>query len=430
MRDALTTLAIRIGGAGLAFLLQAVLARAMGEAAFGFYAIVWAWILSLGSFASLGLAEVALRLLPRYALRNRVEAVSGFFGHGFRATALAATAFSISGIVIALALPLASDNRAILLSVCLGLPALALEFFLEGVARAMGWFRLTTVTIYVVRPLALMALFSGLWLADVTLTGPLVCALLALTIAATTCVIWLIMWQRLRSNINIQKPGQAIRRFWRKQSLPMLVASGLDDLLTYTDVVVLGLLMSPLQSAAYFVAGRVLSLANLVQHAFTFVFVRKFSLSLVGEGIYGTRSQVWRATTQSLVMTALAVIVTVMAAPILLSLFGEAYSASLPIVFVLGIAHLARAAASQAFEFFLLLGRAKTLVAVNAASFALLLVALVVLVPGSHVASGSLGAAIAHGFAMTVRSAALLVLLAWQSKQNRPQPMLRPHFIS
>jgi len=129
-------------------------------------------------------------------------------------------------------------------------------------------------------------------------------------------------------------------------------------------------------------------------------------------------------------MTALAVTVTVMAAPILLSLFGEAYGASLPIVFVLGIAHLARAAASQAFAFFLLLGRAKTLVAVNAASFALLLVALVVLVPGSHVASGSLGAAIAHGFAMTVRSAALLVLLAWQSKHNRPQPMLRPHFIN
>lgn len=429
MGDALTTLAIRIGGAGLAFLLQAMLARAMGEAEFGFYAIVWAWILSLGSFASLGLAEVALRLLPRYALRNRVDAVAGFFGHGFRATALAATAFSIAGTVIALALPLAPDNRAILLSVCLGLPALALEFFLEGIARAMGWFRLTTVTIYVVRPLALIALFSGLWLAGVTLTGPLVCALLALTIAATTCVIWLIMWQRLRSTIKIQKPGQANRRFWRKQSLPMLLASGLDDLLAYADVVVLGLLMSPLQAAAYFVAGRVLALANLVQHAFTFVLVRKFSLSLVGEGIYEARSQVWRATVQSLVMTGLAVVVTVLAAPILLSLFGQSYGAGWPIVLVLGIAYLARAAASQAFEFFLLLGRAKTLVAVNAASFAVLLIALMVLVPGSHVASGGLGAAIAHSIAMTVRSAALLVLLTWQKKHNRPRSMLQPRFI-
>ena len=430
MREALNTLAIRSAGAGLAFLLQALLARTMGEFAFGYCAVVWAWILSLGSFASLGLAEVAVRVLPRYSVRNRADTVSGFFAHGFRSTAWAATIFTICGTVLALLLPISADNRAMLLSVCLGLPALALEFFLEGVARAMGWFRLTTVTIYIVRPLMLMALFSGLWLAGFTLTGPLVCALLALTIAVSTCVIWFVMRHRLRCSLSNKKPSKAARRSWRKQSLPMLLASGLDDFLTYIDVVVLGLLLSPALSAGYFVAGRVLTLANLMQYAFTFVAARKFSLSLAGEGVAGTRSHVWYATAQSLLMTTLAVVVTVMAAPLLLRLFGETYVVYMPIVVLLGLAHVARAAAGQTFEFFLLLGRARTLVAVNAVTLAFLFSALVTLVPGTHVVSGGLGAATAYGLAMIVRSAALLALLALQGRYARKLPVPQTRFNS
>jgi O-antigen/teichoic acid export membrane protein len=404
--DALTTLGIRIVGAGLAFALQALLARLMNTQDYGHFVMVWTWILSLGSFASLGLAEVALRVLPRYALRMRQRAIRGFFNHGFRTTAAAACMFSLQAVLVVQFLPLSETTRAIVYGVCLGLPLLALEFFLEGVARAMGWFRLTTVTVYIVRPVMIGLVCLGLWTAGFALTGTVVCLVLAGCLTLTTLLLRFVMHDRLSQRGAAATPSSTMRKFWMRQSGPMLVASGLDDALNYLDVVLLGLLLSPLQAAGYFVASRVLTLANLAQYAFYFVATRTFSAALAeGDPKLASR-KMWKATALTTATTFLAVIATLIMAPLLLAVFGKTYTDGFWLVVILGLAQIARAFAGQAMELMLVDGRTRQLSWINGCAVAVLALSFVLIVPHFGVmAAGWIMVAV-----MAARSLAVLAL--------------------
>lgn len=405
MHEALATFAIRLMGAALAFGLQALLARLMAIGDYGAFAMVWTWVLCLASFASLGLAEVAGRLLPRYATRLRTGAILGFFKHGLRRTAAFATACSLAGLLLAFSLPLTSEQRFIIAGVAVALPFVAVEFFLEGIARAMGWFRLTTVAVYIVRPLLIALAVMAFWLAGRSVNALLVCTVLVCCLLASALVLQQIMQRRLQ-HLAEGRPAFEVKRFWARQSRPMLVSSALDDALSYADVVLVGLLLGPAQSALYFVASRVLTLANLVQYGFYFVAARRFSLSLASSTAAQARKGLWHATVATLVTTALAIVLTLAAAPLLLGIFGAHYAAGSQLVLLLSIAVLARAAALQLGEYMLVAGQTKALIATNA-------MALVLLGAGFALAAprwGVEGAAVALGAVMTLRALALTAL--------------------
>ena len=63
--DAALALLIRVAGAGLVFGLQILLARLMPMDGYGGFVTLWTWMLAVGSFAALGVAESSVRFLPR-----------------------------------------------------------------------------------------------------------------------------------------------------------------------------------------------------------------------------------------------------------------------------------------------------------------------------------------------------------------------------
>jgi O-antigen/teichoic acid export membrane protein len=402
----MTTFGLRLMGAGLAFALQVLLARLVGQQDYGQFAVVWTWILALGSFASLGLAELALRVVPRYALRLRQKVIHAYFSNGFRSTALAAVIASGAGLMLAVTLPLQSETRAIVIGICLGLPLLALEFFLEGVARAMGWFKLTTIVIYIVRPVLMAAGAVGVWYSGHVLNGMALCLILFVSMAVTTLFLWWKMHQRLAAQAQGKAPGEATRRFWLRQSMPLLLASGLDDVLMYIDVVLVGLWLSPADAALYFVASRVLALASLAQYAFSFVAARRFSMSLASDGEAHALGQMWRVTALATAITVLAVGVTLVACPWLLALFGEGYGNSFSLVAILGVAQVGRALFGQGQEYMLVSGRSGALMVINLLAVLVLLATFWMILPES----GVIGAAIGLAAVIWLRAA---VLLGW-----------------
>ncbi len=372
MSDAIIAFLIRGFGAGLGFALQALLARLMPVAEYGLFVMVWVWTLALGSFASLGLAEMALRVLPRYALRMRARVVADFVSHGFRTTAVVAIAASALVFGLSTFLPLSRDMSQVIGGVCLTLPVLALDFFLGGVARAMGWYTLGIVTVYIARPLLLMSACAALWFAGVELTGMVVCVVLMLGIVATTLFLRLIMHRRLGG--SLEKPTTpTLRRFWLKQSFPMLLASGLDDVLGYADVVLVGVFLAPADAAIYFVASRVLMPASLVQYAFFYVAARKFSLALADDDVSALQRNFWRATVVTIMACSAAVALTVLASPLLLWVFGTEFSNATPLVLILALSQIARAASTQAQEYLMMAGRAVSVSWTNGICVAVLL---------------------------------------------------------
>jgi O-antigen/teichoic acid export membrane protein len=404
LHDALTTLAIRIAGAGLAFALQVMLARVMAVDAYGQFVMVWTWILSLGSFASLGLADLALRMLPRYAARLRLQAMQGFFDHGFHTILRFAAVASIAVAILATAAPVSDTVRHVIYGVCLGLPLLALEFFLEGVSRAMGWFRLTTMTIYIVRPALMVGIIALIWQSGIHVTAGVACFVLAGCIAITTVFLRAVIQRRLMT-VPRTTPSSRLQKFWKKQSVPMLVVSGLDDALAYMDVVLVGLLLSPAQSAVYFVASRVLTLASLAQYAFYFVAARSFSLAL-GEGDRTkARRNMVRATGLTVATTLVAVLATLAFSPWLLLMFGEDYADAFWLVAVLGLAQIARALSGQASELMMVSGKTRELMIINTLCLLALTLVMIAFVPHHGVMAA------AWGLTLVVVLRAVLIML-------------------
>ncbi len=77
-RAAGTAFLIRVASAAVIYLSQVVLARWMGRFEFGVYVYVWTWVLLLGALVSLGLPSAAQRFIPEYIGRGDLDRLRGF----------------------------------------------------------------------------------------------------------------------------------------------------------------------------------------------------------------------------------------------------------------------------------------------------------------------------------------------------------------
>lgn len=404
MPDAIVAFLIRSVGAAVTFALQVALARMMTPDGYGHFAVVWSWLLALGGMASLGLNDLSLRLLPRHGLRRRKIAPRRFAATGLRTTAFAAVAGCIIVVIAAFLLPLTFEARMIIVGIGLALPFLAMEFFLGSIARAMGWQTLGIGTVFILRPALIIAMCSALWWRGFELGGGLVSLVLAVGLFVSTLFLFVATFQRLGWPNRVMDMRHALR--WVRIALPAWFASGLDDLLAYADVVLVGLLLSPAAAGIYFAGNRVLTPAALVQYAFFYVTPRQFSQSIAARDGAGLSQHFLRATFQTVIATVLSVVVVLLAAPLLLLFFGETYRQALPLLPILALAQIARALGGQAQELLLVAGRNGQLAVVNGATIVLLLFAMLLLVP----AHAMMGAAIAMAGAMLARSAGFLWL--------------------
>jgi O-antigen/teichoic acid export membrane protein len=422
--DAFLTFLIRLIGAVAAFGMQALLARLMQIDDFGHYVLVWTSLLSVGSFATLGFAESALRFAPRYAVRGRAGDLLGFFKNGFFTIASASALIATVGIATEIWAPFTDTTRSLIFYVALAIPFLALEYFLEGMARAMGWFRLTTVTVYIVRPAAVAAACLLLHYSGVAMTAQTVCRIVIASLALTSIFILLVMWKRLGDGTSHREPARGQRQLWLKASLPLLAVAILDDIMTNGDIALVGLLTTPHDAAQYFVAGRVLVLASFAQFALYFVYGRKFSLAFADRGTTTGPSVntgelqhlLLSATLTTVCATLAALAVMLVLGPYLLALFGTDYVARQELLWLLSLVFIARGFSGQAHQMLMIAGRQMTMTIINAAAVLFAGLLIFVLTP-SH---GAEGAAIGVAIASALR-AVMLLTVALRLAQARGQ---------
>lgn len=401
MREALLPFLIRIAGAGAAFGLQVLLARLMSAEAYGGYVIAWSWILALGSVVSLGLSEAAMRILPRYQARGRHVQASVFFHRSMRLVAVAGLGLAGLGIMLLHALPVTAPMLALLIVVAAGLPFIAMEYFLEGVARSLGWFRFISISVYVVRPVLIATACLALHGLGVPLTLPVAGIVTIVCVAATGIAAYL----RIAAHLPAVRSGPSrLSRLWLLAALPMLVVSGLEDILPALDVMLVGALLGAEEAGIYFAAGRILALAHFAQYAVVFVSGRALSMALASPDRNAARRRLQEATATTFFATLIAVAVTLIAGPILLSWFGESFAAGFIPMCILAAGLVARSLAVTCHEYLLLAGRHRPLIAINGLALMALAGSSFLLIP----LFGLIGAAAASALTMGLRSALLL----------------------
>jgi O-antigen/teichoic acid export membrane protein len=408
--DAAIALGIRVIGAALVFGLQVLLARLLPEDGYGGFVTLWTWMLALGSFAALGLAESSVRFLPRYEARKRTTKVLGFWRFGLVAVLAAGAGLAALGVVLALGIGLDGPGLTLLL-VAIGLPVLGLEYYLEGIARGLGWFRLAAAPVYLLRPVLIGAgclVLAGL---GVTLTLPVVGAVLIASMTLVVLLMAVLLTLRLRAlgpaNGDISSRQ---RRMWLMASLPLLVLSGVDDLASYADVLVLSLLAEPEVVGVYFAAARSLALAGFVAYAMTLVSGRRFAVDLAVADRNTLQASIIQTTRLTFWATAVAVAGALVVGPWLLGAFGEGFVSGYGVMVILGCGMMVRAASGQAGEALIVMGRQRQGLVIGLCVLALIAALGLWLVPWF----GATGAALAAALAMACRTLALAIVL-WRT---------------
>lgn len=407
--DAALALLIRVAGAGLIFGLQILLARVMPADGYGGFVILWTWMLALGSFAALGFAESSVRFLPRYHLRGRLAQLHGYWRFGLIVVLGSSGIGAAIAVAIALGIGAVDGVGLMVLLVALGLPFLAMEYYLEGVARSFGWFRLAAIPVYILRPILIGSLCLVLSGSGVVLSLPVIGAVLIGSMALVTMGLGLLIGGRMRAmgDARHAEPSSRQKRLWLTASLPLLLLSGLEDLTLYADVLLLSLLAEPDMVGIYFAAARALALAGFVAYAMTLVAGRRFALDLAGRSRAQLQDSVLQTTRLTFWATVLAVGATLVAGPWLLAAFGPDFAAGQGVMVVLGLGMVIRSMAGQAGEVLIVAGRQRAGLAIGLGVLAVTVVFCLLLVP----VLGIVGAATATAIAMACRTGALIVVL-------------------
>jgi len=399
-----TAFLIRVASAALAFASQVLFARWMGASEFGIYVYVWTWVLLIGGIVDVGLASSAQRFIPDYTERKRFDLLRGFlFGARWLSFAVA-TAFAAVGIVAALLLAPWLDQPVVLplILAFAAIPIFGITHMQEGIARTYNWVNLSNLPPYVIRQLVLIGLMGSAYMLGLA-TDAMSATIMGVASYWIICAgQFLILNRRLARKIE-RGPKAYDFRFWLKISLPILLIETFYLLLSYSDVLILKQYSSPHDVAVYYAAAKTMALVAFVYYAVAQTAAHKFTELHVN----GDRDRLADYIAHIVRLTfwpsfAATVLILIGGVP-LLWLFGRDFVSGYPLMFILAIGLLARAAVGPAERLLIMLDQYHACTVVYAVAFAVNAALCVLLIP--HL--GPIGAAASMATALTIESALL-----------------------
>jgi len=405
-RPSVQVMGLRILGAGTALAAQVFASRVTGSEEFGRYALVLVYLLLLGHSGTMGTAQLVCRLLAEYVQRGQPGPA-----HGLLRFALACTLLVSIGLyglaAAALHTPiLAIDPSYVPLAslVLLGIPLLALQDFLEAVARGLDRPTLGIGPAFIVRHLAIIVgLGAVVGLGQAAGAATIACFTLA-GLLASVLIQAALLARHLARIVGHAAPVYHIRS-WLRTSLPLAGVDAAEVLFFNADILILGLFLPPESVALYFAASRLAQLLAYVPYSVTAVTAQKYAALAAAGDTPALQALVRRSARLSSAFALLAALALWMISPALLSLFGPDYGAAGFLVPVLCLGIVLACLFGPGEDVLSMLGEERLCALGFWMALAVNIAAGLCLVP--HL--GPLGAAIAMGAGLAVRG----VLLAW-----------------
>ncbi len=410
-RVASTAFLIRIIAAILAFGSQVLLARWMGGHEFGVFVYVSTWVMVIGGIADLGLASSAQRFIPQYSEKGEVGLLRGFlFASRWLGFAIAVTA-ACTGLALLLAFRNWLDEQTLipLAIACIILPVYSLMHVQDGIARSYNWPNLALMPPFVFRQLIVIGLMGAAYALDFATDATAGIIIAAISIWACAIGQFLVLNRKLAAKVPAGPRRYSIGH-WLVVSLPMFVIDGIYVLLMYVDVLILMQFRPPEELALYFAAAKTMALVSFVYFAVSAASAHRFS----AYHQTGNRAQLTAFMRDAVRWTfwpSLGATLIVLACgwP-LLRLFGERFVDGYPLMFVLAIGVLARAAIGPGERFLCMLGEQKSCACAALLALAVNLALCFALIPGY----GVMGAAIATSIAFIVESLGIYAIARYR----------------
>jgi O-antigen/teichoic acid export membrane protein len=402
-----TVFLIRVVAAALAYASNVLFARWMGSFEFGIYVYVWTWVLLIGQALDLGLATAAQRFVPEYRDHGLFDLLRGFIsGSRWIAVGVAIVIAALcAGMVRLLQLRLDDYTVIPLYIACIALPAYALANVQDGISRSYDWVGLGIVPTYIVRQLLLTVVMAAAYFAGLPIDAITAMILSALAIWLPTLGQTVVLNRRLGVRIE-RGPKAHDVRLWVVTALPILMAEGFYLLLTHTDLLMLQQFRSPEDVAVYYAAAKTLALVAFIYFSIAATTAHRVSAYYAA----GDREGLARFLRQAIRWTfwpslAATVLLLAFGKP-LLALFGPQFPAGYPLMFILAVGLLARAAIGPMERFLNVINEQGICALVYGGSFAVNFGLCFVLIPPF----GAIGAALAISSALVAETIALVLV--------------------
>ncbi len=377
-----TIFIIRVLSAGMAYLSQVLLARWMGSSDYGIYVYVWTWVLLLGSMMDYGTSVSAQKFIAEYRVQNRNDLLRGFiFGSRWMTFAVSSlVALALAGLVWVLSPHL---DRAAIIPLYLGcatLPPFVVANVQDGIARAYDWMRLALMPQFIVRQTLIIGFTGAAFLAGAHLNA--IDAMNASAIAVWLAMIGqlLLLNRRLGGAVEAGPRTYAVQS-WLATSLPILIVESFYLLLSYIDVLVLQYFRPSEDVGIYYSVVKTLALVSFVHYAMSASTAHRFSEyhtsgdheKLSGYLNHAIKWTFWPSLAATVGLLAIG--------KPLLWLFGAQFTAGYPMMFILSIGLLARAAIGPIERLLSMIGQQRLCAGAYALAFVLNFGLCVILVP-------------------------------------------------
>lgn len=230
--------AVRLGGAGIGFLTQVLLARMLGSHELGIFYSATSLAAVAGFVTSRGYSQIAYRFSARYRAEGRSRLFQAFVS---RAAHDALTASTGAAAIVVLCSFLApgmeqSDRIVWALAGALIVPSAMLVLYtnLAGAIRMFGW---CYVPEGIFKPLAFMILVGALWFVEDAPTGSEVMLLFSVVIVAVAIAVVRALQPHLPELQNPGRPERRLAQRWRAEAQPLVLLSLYTN--TFADVAIL-----------------------------------------------------------------------------------------------------------------------------------------------------------------------------------------------
>lgn len=334
--------AIQIGGVGSAFIIQILLARWLGTAAFGDYSFAVSWARLLAIFGSVGLTLSTLKFIPDYIAEEKWGHLRGAFRAFSLVVLVASSILALIAMGVFLVFPPADINLTTLIIGLSLTPLIALVQLYVEYLRGMGHVLIGFAPMRVGQNVGLMVL-AGIAVATGTLTNVVAVSLLGVTFLSILLFQASFTMYRMRK-IAAGNEVQYELREWIRTSLPMLLIRGFAVIMNRVDVLMVGLLLGAAPTGIYAVALRTADLTSFSLLAVNAVTSRRISPLYKQGRMEELESIAKRATLVSFFVSMGTFAGIVLFSNFLLSLFGEDFLLGRNTLLILGFGHVVNAA--------------------------------------------------------------------------------------
>ena len=345
-RGAAGMLALRTGQIGIEFLIGLLLARLLGASGYGAYAFAMSWVGLLGIPAALGFDRLVIREIARFKANAAWQPMRGILRRSSQVTVVTSIGLSIlAGI---LAPYLASDlDPQMTNAMRVGLiivPLLAIARLRQAVLWGLGrtvWGQFPDA---VIQPFAFLCLLIGVFvLFRAEPTGPAAVGLQAVA-AAVACAAGIIMARRALPAELLSAQPEYQTSLWLRSAFPFVWILGMNVIVSYLDVVMLGAMVGAAPAGVYRAASQLANLIGFPLTAVQLAFAPVIASLYARRDLYTLQAQATRAAVVILAMSLPLFLIFVVFGDWILLLFGEEFTAGHLSLAILGAGYLVNAA--------------------------------------------------------------------------------------